>query len=548
MISTWQPRPPSNSISDLSGHNIESTWFEPQHLGWCLAEHHPKQNSFKMWSNSVRTSALALLASGWIFPALAQLTTLCDPMNKTCPADPALGTSHMFYFNSTPPNATFDIAANPVTFDETDGAVLEISKEKQSPTLASYFYFFFGRTEVHMKAAKGQGIISSIVWGSDTLDEVDFEFKGSNESFVFSNWYRNGVNDNTTGGDHPIQGSIYDLHNYTTTWTKEALSWYFDGQLLRTVTFDEAEKGVGFVQTPMTLRLGSWVAGDPNTQANGTIEWAQGITNFDDAPFTMYVQSAYVEDASNGSYYTYSDKSATWQSIKIEEGNSTTAESINKEPDKSISDKWSELPATTKTGIYAAAGAVGGLLFILLAFYYFKQRRRGATEAAAAAKAYEADRHELDMFKKSGQDPDSLAFDGTAYRGKGAVSSYGPVPDSDSPPASSHGVAEKAWDPTNSAMPSPMPLLHQDSTNRVASPLASPTSPVNRSFSNSSQPLSRSITGSSQGGGYAPINRVNSPSAGSVRSPGSPAPYDMYGMSRMSPGPSRGPSSPGPQR
>ncbi|KAI0162052.1 concanavalin A-like lectin/glucanase domain-containing protein [Xylariaceae sp. FL1272] len=526
-----------------------------------------------MRSNSVRASALALLASVWVSPALAQLTTLCNPMNKTCPADPALGTSHMFYFNSTPPNATFDITNNPVTFDETDGAVLEISKEKQSPTLASYFYFFFGRTEVHMKAAKGQGIISSIVWGSDTLDEVDFEFKGSNESFVFTNWYRNGLGDNTTGGSHPIEGSIYDLHNYTTTWTKDALSWYFDGQLLRTVTYDAAEAGVGFVQTPMTLRLGNWVAGDPNTQANGTIEWAQGITNFDDAPFTMYVQSAYVEDASNGSYYTYSDKSATWESIKITEGNSTTAESINKEPDKSLSEKWAELPATTKTGIYAAAGAVGGLLFILLAFYYFKQRRRGATEAAAAAKAYEQERHELEMFKKSGRDPDALNFSGTEYKGA-AVSSYGPVPGSDSPPASSHGVAEKAWDPTHSTIPSPMPLLHQDSTSRVASPgpqgpsrngsfastmrsqdpgmppsFPPPTSPVNRSFSNSSQAVSRSMTGGSQSAGYAPLNRVNSPvsSAGSVRTPGSPAPHDMYGMSRMSPGPNRGPSSPGPQ-
>ena len=35
-------------------------------------------------------------------------------------------------------------------------------------------YFFFGSLEVKMKAAPGDGIISSIVMESDALDEVDW--------------------------------------------------------------------------------------------------------------------------------------------------------------------------------------------------------------------------------------------------------------------------------------------------------------------------------------------------------------------------------------
>ncbi|KAI1150346.1 concanavalin A-like lectin/glucanase domain-containing protein [Nemania diffusa] len=508
-------------------------------------------------------SAFALLASVLFSSAAAQLTTKCNPTETTCPADPALGTSHTFYFNSTPPDDTFTSEANGIDFDETNGASFTITQHGDSPTLASNFYFFFGKTEVLMKAAKGQGIISSIVWGSDTLDEVDWEFKGGNETFAFSNYFGKGnTNVTGTGGDHPVSGSIYDLHNYTTVWTQDKLEWHLDGQLLRTLLATDANNTHNFPQTPMTLRLGSWVGGDTKSQAIGTIEWAGGATDYSQGPFTMYVQSARVEDYSSGKEYTYTDKSGSWESIKITAGNSTAAVSINKTPEKSLSEKWAELPQSTKIGIYAAAGAVGGLLFLALAVYAIKQRRAGQREAALAAKLHEEERVELERFKKEGRNPDDLNFDGTEYGGAvgkgGMTSSYAAV--SDSPPGSSAGPAEKAWDPTGSDhMASGMPLLHN---NGLASPIHAqspglppayplPASPVNRSFSASPHAPSRMGSTGSQVRGFP--SRMNSPAPGSpqTRGTGSPAPHDMYGMSRInSPGPmqsNRGPASPGPQ-
>jgi hypothetical protein len=53
-----------------------------------------------------------------------------------------------------------------------EGAEFSINKQGDSPTLQSKWYMFFGRFEVHMKAAPGVGVVSSIVLLSDVLDEV----------------------------------------------------------------------------------------------------------------------------------------------------------------------------------------------------------------------------------------------------------------------------------------------------------------------------------------------------------------------------------------
>lgn len=132
-------------------------------------------------------------------------------------------------------------------------------------------------------------------------------------------------------------------------------------------------------------------------------------------------------------------------------GNSTAVESINKEPEKSLSQKWDELPQGTKSGVYVGAAAVGAISFLALAFYYIKQRRRGAREAAMEAHEAERERVEMNRFRKSRGNFDDLAFDGAdaAAAGKGPSVNVGyAIPDS--PPASAAGPPEKAWDPTGS--------------------------------------------------------------------------------------------------
>src|SRR5690606_18273761 len=116
-----------------------------------------------MWLSSLRASGAALLAwSALVGNVAGQVFTDCYPMNETCPPDPAFGMDVNFHFNTTPNSDVWETQVGPVTWDPETGAGFKIVNQGDSPTIRSRFYYFWGRTEVHLKAAKGTGVISSI--------------------------------------------------------------------------------------------------------------------------------------------------------------------------------------------------------------------------------------------------------------------------------------------------------------------------------------------------------------------------------------------------
>ena len=250
--------------------------------------------------------------------AAAQVHTDCQPLNKTCPPDPAFGTDHTFYFNSTPNGGLWETTAGVVQFTADKGAEFTISKQGDSPTLRTKFYFFFGRTEIWLKVAPGQGIVSSMMWLSDDLDEVDWEFLGSNKTFANTNYFGKGNEDFHNGNAYPMEGMQDDYHNYTTLWTKENLQWFIDGRHVRTLTAQDANNTKNYPQTPMRMSVGIWAGGDPSLP-KGTREWAGGDTDYAHGPYSMYLKSAQVTDFSSGKEYTYGDRSGSWESIKVAE-------------------------------------------------------------------------------------------------------------------------------------------------------------------------------------------------------------------------------------
>lgn len=140
--------------------------------------------------------ATAALAAAFAVPfAAAQTYSDCDPLNskplrwsllelveqdadqciETCPADPGLA-NYTFYTDFTAGDSAFDhwnTTAGTVN-STSQGAAFIISEEGDSPTIQTAFYFFFGHVDVKMKIANGTGIISSIVFLSDDLDEIDW--------------------------------------------------------------------------------------------------------------------------------------------------------------------------------------------------------------------------------------------------------------------------------------------------------------------------------------------------------------------------------------
>lgn len=254
--------------------------------------------------------------------ATAQVHTDCDPMEKDdCPPNPAFGMEHSWEFNSTPNGQLWEQVVGPMTYDNDAGATFTIKKQGDSPTIRTKFYIFFGRIEFSLKAASGKGIVSSMMMLSDNLDEIDWEFIGTNTSHGSTNFFGKGIEDYTNGEWHAMSVSPQDdYHNYTTVWTKDKMDFWLDEQLVRTVVAaDTNHNGTDtYPQTPMRLSLGIWAGGDPSLN-EWTREWAGGDTNYGDAPFHMHVKSAHIEDYSSGKLYKWGDRSGDWESIEMVE-------------------------------------------------------------------------------------------------------------------------------------------------------------------------------------------------------------------------------------
>ncbi|KAJ9627225.1 copper resistance protein [Taxawa tesnikishii (nom. ined.)] len=255
-----------------------------------------------------------------------QTYTDCNPTNETCPADTGLDSSTFYadFTTGSSANASFSAAAYTTINYGSKGAEFTINKAGQAPTIQTDFYLFFGTVEVKMQAAPGTGIVSSIVLESDDLDEIDWEFLGGNTAQVETNYFGKG---NTTTYDraiyYPVSNPQTSMHTYLIDWTAERLQFSIDGAVVRTLEYADANGGANYPQTPMRLKLGSW-AGGAEGQPEGTVEWAGGQTDFSKAPFTMYVESVKITNANPATSYTWSDKTGSWQSIKIDGSKSSS--------------------------------------------------------------------------------------------------------------------------------------------------------------------------------------------------------------------------------
>jgi beta-glucanase (GH16 family) len=260
------------------------------------------------------TTVLAGLAASL---ASAQTFTTCDPTKKTCPNNPAIGTPFTSDFKTGEASLEgWTITANNVNFTD-EGANFIISKRGEAPTIQTNGYLHYGRAEVRMRASGGQGIVSSIVLQSDDLDEIDWEWVGTDTAHVQTNYFGKG---NTTTYDRGTKPEVTNpqgkFYTYALDWTAEQLVWSIDGKTVRTLHYKDAVDGKNYPQTPCNLRIGIWAGGDEDNNP-GTIEWAGGKTDYTKAPFTMTVESVKVINNSPGKEYQWTDKTGDSKSIKV---------------------------------------------------------------------------------------------------------------------------------------------------------------------------------------------------------------------------------------
>lgn len=194
-------------------------------------------------------------------------------------------------------------------------------------------YIFFGRVDIEVQAAQGPGIVTSAVLQSDDLDEIDWEWVGSDDAQAQSNYFSKG--DDSTfnrGAFHPVSKPLTSTHVYSVEWTKDSVQWIIDGATVRTLKASDV--GKNFPQTPMQVKVGTWVGGKKDGP-KGTTEWAGGVADFSKGPFVAYYKSIKITDYAGGSSpasssvksYSYGDNSGNWQSIKAEGGSSSDSSS-----------------------------------------------------------------------------------------------------------------------------------------------------------------------------------------------------------------------------
>lgn len=111
----------------------------------------------------------------------------------------------------------------------------------------------------------------------------------------------------------------------------------------------------------MNIRIGIWAGGDPGN-AEGTIEWAGGETDYSKAPYTMVVEKVEVRNEHPGNSYSYGDLSGGFESIVVDgkEGDGDKAKTSGS-ASASVSASASAASSAATASVSATVNVKGGL-------------------------------------------------------------------------------------------------------------------------------------------------------------------------------------------
>ena len=140
----------------------------------------------------------------------------------------------------------------------------------------------FGRYEVVMTAARGDGVISSFFtytgpWFDDPHDEIDFEFLGRDPTKVWAMAFADG---------QKLSGRWIDLgfdaaeapHLYAFEWHPDRIIWYVDGKEILRVT----EADGPLPQTPGKIYSNIWAGGKAQRNWSGEAPiWTRAAASYD---------------------------------------------------------------------------------------------------------------------------------------------------------------------------------------------------------------------------------------------------------------------------
>ncbi|KAJ6436973.1 cell wall glucanosyltransferase Mwg1 [Purpureocillium lavendulum] len=208
-------------------------------------------------------------------------------------------------------------------------------------------------------SSEGGGVREASSMSSSNKSMIDWEWVGGDNAQVQTNYFSKG--DNSTydrGAFHNVANPTAQFHTYTLEWTSQAVTWSIDGAVVRTLTAASAKGGAAFPQTPMQVKLGTWIGGRKDAP-KGVVQWAGGYADYSKGPFLAYYKSITITDyagkdkPANGGIkqYIYSDNSGSWQSIKVVvgSGDDTSTSSAASSATPTIGSKTFQASSTAST-------------------------------------------------------------------------------------------------------------------------------------------------------------------------------------------------------
>ncbi|CAO3696312.1 unnamed protein product [Umbelopsis ramanniana] len=171
--------------------------------------------------------------------------------------------------------------------------VLKPTSGKAGPgaTFSTNFLMQYGTVEATLKSAPVDGIVTAFIFMSPGGDEIDFEWVSDEAQ---SSYFYHGVLDYSTEGTYTVKDDSTTFHNYKITWTEDAIQWFVDGKVIRTVTKESTlhDGKYNFPSEASAVQLGIWDA----SKVASTAEWAHGPVDWSSEPSTIsaFVQSVTV--------------------------------------------------------------------------------------------------------------------------------------------------------------------------------------------------------------------------------------------------------------
>ncbi|GFZ47536.1 glycosylase, partial [Saitozyma sp. JCM 24511] len=190
-------------------------------------------------------------------------------------------------------NATgYDWVVNSGEVIATDnGTKLTLNETNGGTKISSTRYIHYGKIDFVLETSKWAGVVTAAITMSDVKDEIDWEFPGNNTLAAQTNfWFLGIANYSATKGRSVGVSSATssNFHTYTIDWQPETLTWLIDGSVVRTLYKNQTLSSNGtlyqYPTTPSQIQISIWPAG-LNTSAQGTINWAGGLIDWQDSDY-----------------------------------------------------------------------------------------------------------------------------------------------------------------------------------------------------------------------------------------------------------------------